>query len=81
MSAKFPRGGGGGGEAGPFFSSKSNRLATAEFYCICYFYYIVIKIYSMPFYLITYGNFASLLENFHISLLKWTSTYMFGIEV
>ena len=45
------------------------------------FLLIVIKICSLPFYLISYGNFASLFENFRTSLLKWTSTYMFGIEV
>ena len=47
---------------------------TAEFY----FFYIVIKIFSLPFNLISYGNFASLYENFINALLKWTSTYMFG---
>ena len=40
-----------------------------------------IKMFSLPFYLISYGNFDSLFENFHIFLLKWTSNYMFGIEV
>ena len=48
---------------------------------ISFLVYIVIKIFSLPFYLMSYGNFASLFENFHIFLLKWTSTYMFGIEV
>ena len=42
---------------------------------------IVIKIFNPPFYLISNENFASLFENFHTSMLKWTSTYMFGIEV
>ena len=41
----------------------------------------VIKTFSLPFYLISYVYFASLFENFHISLLKLTSTYMSGIEV
>ena len=45
------------------------------------FLYLVIKCFSLPFYLISYGNFGSLFEKNHISLLKWTSTYMFGIEV
>ena len=30
----------------------------------------VIKILSLPFYLISYGNFASLIENFRISLVE-----------
>ena len=53
-------------------------MLSSILFAICF---IVVKIFSLPFYLISYGNFASLFENFRISLLKWTSTYMFGIEV
>ena len=58
-----------------------HRLANASSILFAISLLKVIKNFSLPFYLISYGNFASLFENFRISLLKWTSTYMFDIKV
>ena len=53
----------------------TQRLLSFILFAIYLYHYFILL-----FYLIRYDNLASLFENFPISLLKWTSTYMFGIE-